>query len=73
MPIPPTAKKLRTLAQIAAKLQEGDHVNITRLIMLKGFCADPDAAFSHHIDSRSDGSSARKTTTVSRTTRGRIR
>ena len=51
MPIPPTAKKLRTLAQIAAKLQEGEHFNITRLIMLKGFCADPEAAakFALHL------------------------
>ena len=44
MPLPPTAKKLRTLAQIAAKLQEGEHFPITRLTTLKGFCEDPEAA-----------------------------
>ena len=51
MPIPPTAKKLRTLAQIAAKLQEGDHFEVTRLTALKGFCADPEAAakFALHL------------------------
>jgi len=49
--MPPTAKKLRTLAQIAAGLQEGEHFNITRLIVLKGFCADPETAakFALHL------------------------
>lgn len=45
MPLPPpAAKKIRTLAQIAAKLQEGEHFPITRLTTLKGFCEDPEAA-----------------------------
>ncbi len=43
MPLPPAVKKLRTLAQIAARLQEGDHFDITRLTTLKGFCEDPEA------------------------------
>ena len=51
MPLPPTAKKLRTLAHIAARLQEGDHFEITRLTTLKGFCEDPEAAakFALHL------------------------
>jgi hypothetical protein len=51
MPLPPTVKKLRTLAQIAASLQEGDHFEITRLTTLKGFCEDPEATarFALHL------------------------
>lgn len=44
MPLPPTAKKIRTLAQIAAKLQDGDHFPVTRLTALKSFCEDREAA-----------------------------
>ncbi len=44
-------KKIQTLAQIAADLAEGQNFNITRLTILKGLCADPDAAakFALHI------------------------
>jgi hypothetical protein len=51
MPLPPTVKKLRTLAQIAARLQEGEDFPVTRLTTLKGFCEDPEAAakFALHL------------------------
>jgi len=48
---PNIAKKLRTLAQIAADVRQGKDFNITRLTMLKSLCSDPDAAaqFALHI------------------------
>ncbi len=51
MPTSPTAKKLQSLAQIAAALGGGDHFKITRLTAIKAFCADPEAAakFALHI------------------------
>lgn len=51
MPPTPTAKKLQSLAQIAAALGGGDHFKITRLTAVKAFCADPEAAakFAVHI------------------------
>ena len=39
-----TVKKVRTLAQIAADLRQGEDFNITRLTVLKSLCSDPDAA-----------------------------
>jgi hypothetical protein len=41
---PNIAKKIQTLAQIAADLRQGKDFNITRLTMLKSLCSDPDAA-----------------------------
>lgn len=52
MPIPPAIiKKIQTLAPIAADLRHGQHFNITRLMILKGLCAEPRAAtkFALHI------------------------
>jgi len=41
---PNIAKKIQTLAYIAADLRSGKDFNITRLTMLKSLCSDPDAA-----------------------------
>jgi hypothetical protein len=44
MPSPAIIKRIRTLAQIAAALRGGDHFTITRLTIVKGLCAGPQAA-----------------------------
>ena len=41
---PNIAKKIQTLAHIAADLRQGKDFNITRLTILKSLCSDPDAA-----------------------------
>jgi hypothetical protein len=41
---PNIAKKIQTLAHIAADLRQGKDFNITRLTMLKSLCSDSDAA-----------------------------
>ena len=43
-PSPAIVKKLRTLAKMAAELRQGGHFEITRLTILKSFCADVNAA-----------------------------
>lgn len=43
-PTPAVAKKIQALAKLAVDLHQGQHFNITRLTVLKGFCSDPDAA-----------------------------
>ena len=57
MPLPPTAKKLRTLAQIVVSLQAGGHFPVTRLTTLKGLCEDPEAAakFALHLAKLAQG------------------
>ena len=43
-PSPSIVKKIQSLAKIAADLRQGKDYNITRLTIIKGLCADPDAA-----------------------------
>jgi hypothetical protein len=48
---PAIIKKIRTLAQIAHDLREGEHFSLTRLTLLKSLCNDPEAAakFALHL------------------------
>jgi len=48
---PKIVKKLQTLYEIATELRSGRDFNITRLTLLKGLCADPEAAaqFALHL------------------------
>ncbi len=50
-PPPKTAKKLQSLAQMAADLRQGQHFEITRLTALKSLCSAPETAatFALHL------------------------
>ena len=58
----PVAAKLRRLALLARELRAGEHFQITRLTMLKGWCEDPVAAgrFALHLADSSKGGATKK-------------